>query len=330
MNSESIIINNNIKLSKKHTMSTKKYVSLRFRIVTSYNVFLLIITMLFMYPCASVSKNAQTQFERQTTSAFIGNVKLFEKDLDIMAAYCHQLLQNTSVRALSNMDENDKDFTKLGLSPSVDISADPYPKNFLPVSEIYCYLPNSGYVLAPDCFVPLEKYYRQLKQYPDNGYDEWLKALSSPSNHFHFIPMTTLAGKINKNYVYVINTNCLSYDLDTNVIMCFIYEDEQLSSLFECMSADSSCHYLSVQDQTGTILSLSADANTDFDYLISEDNLYNDMSIFAYTSDNTEFTYYFAYPMFSSNFALSIFCDSLDWWFYTNIHIGKTKCEACY
>lgn len=64
------------------------------RMVSSYSIFLFVILVLFVHLYISDSNNARSQFQWQVKSTLMSNVELFETDLEIMEAYCRQLLQD--------------------------------------------------------------------------------------------------------------------------------------------------------------------------------------------------------------------------------------------
>ena len=308
-------VQNDMKSDKKHVKSINDRQSFLLKMVTSYSIFLFIILILFLYLYNSAARHARSQYEWQMESAFMSNAQLFEKDLDIIEVYCRQLIQNDSFRKNVNINETDSRFSELGYSISAMLSTDMYPESLLPISEVYCYLPNSGYILAPNYFLTQDRYYSWIKRYPDDVYESWLKALTSPSNYYRFLPMDDLTPTSSKSYyMYLINMNDLYY-ININAVVCFIFEKDKLSSLFECMDSDMEYHYLSVRTdgQSDSILSLTTPESAQLDIMISEGGI-DDANAFlqsagasvgTYYSADTGFTYYFSYPSYesASNFA---------------------------
>lgn len=283
------------KLLKNDTKNIHNRQSMMLKMVTSYSVFLLIILILYLYLHVSAFKNAQNQYEWQVKSTLMSNVELFEKDLSIMEAYCRQLLQNNQFKKLAKADENSEKFWELGYSICTTMATDGYPEALLPVSEIYCYLPNSGYVVGSTYFVAQNQYYDQIKRFSKEAYEKWVKALTSSSAYYHFIEMNDfMQDNSQSSYMYIINANDLLY-IDIDAIVCFIMDKTELSSLFECMSTDTDYHYLSVQTLEGeTILSLSSDEDR------RQETTYD---VYTYQSDN--YIYCYSYPSFAvdTNFA---------------------------
>lgn len=283
--------------------------ALMLKMVTSYSIFLFIILILCVHLYLSDSKNARSQYQWQVKSTLMSNVELFEKDLDIMGAYCRQLLQDDRIRKLARADVIDNQLFDLGNSVATTMATDVYPEALLPMSEVFCYFPNSDFVLGPGFYIEQDRYYDWLKDYSENEHENFVKVLTSPSNYYHFIPMNRFRPYSSKTYyMYVINMNDLYY-MDINAIACFVLEEEKLSSLFECMNTDSPYRYLSIHaTDSDSILSLHTSESEYFDSLIADnllDKMYellqsNNMSMDTHTSTNTGFTYYYSHPSYDA------------------------------
>ncbi len=309
MNIKQENVQNDINLSKKQTKTINERQSMMLKMVTSYSIFLFIILILFSYLYLSDAKNARTQYQWQVKATLMSNVELFEKDLDIMDAYCRQLLQNSEFRKLAKITEDNPQFLDLGYSLATTMATDVYPEALLPMSEVYCYLPHSDYILSPNCFIHEIRYYTWIKNYPAGNYEKYADMLTNTSYYNRFIPMDEFMPTSGKRYyMYLIDMNSLYY-LDIDAVACFILDEDELSSLFECMGTDTPYRYLSVNTgQSGSILSLTTSESAKFDNLIStgtldsmDDFLHSvGMSMDTYTSGNTDFTYYYTYPSFES------------------------------
>lgn len=302
-------VQSDINPSENHTNSTSDKQSLMLKMVTSYSIFLFIILILFSYLYFNNAKNARSQYQWHVKATFMSNVELFEKDLDIMDVYCRQLLQNNSFRKLARITEETQQLYDLGNELSTNMATDIYPEALLPVTEVFCYLPNSGYILSPNYFIHQERYYNWIKKYPAGVHDKYVKALTSVSNYNHFVSLDEFMPTSSKRYyMYTINMNDLNY-MDIDAIACFILEEDEFFSLFECVDTNTSYRYLSVcTAPTDCILSL-ADAEGEYFDSLTADGLSDHMIDFlqsvgmstdSYTSANTGFTYYFDYPSYES------------------------------
>lgn len=303
----------NTKTTKNNADSTTEKQSLMLRMVTSYSIFLLVILILFLYLYQSTFKNVETQYNFQEQSTLISNVELFEKDLKIMNVYCRQLLQNNNFRKLlSYHDPQSADFLDMGNALATTLSTDVYPEALLPIEEVYCYLPNTEYILSPTYFISEDRYYKWMKRYADAEHDNWLKALTDSSNYYHFIPMDDIAPNFSKNYyMYMINMNDLYY-MEADAVVCFVLEKEELSSLFSSGSSKESLYnfLIASNEQNESFLKLCGD----YDVTFSDVNTLSYTNGFAhynlngqaatvgsYTSELTGYTYYYSFPTFNSS-----------------------------
>ena len=303
----------NTKTTKNNADSTTEKQSLMLRMVTSYSIFLLVILILFLYLYQSTFKNVETQYNFQEQSTLISNVELFEKDLKIMNVYCRQLLQNNNFRKLlSYHDPQSADFLDMGNALATTLSTDVYPEALLPIEEVYCYLPNTEYILSPTYFISEDRYYKWMKRYADAEHDNWLKALTDSSNYYHFIPMDDIAPNFSKNYyMYMINMNDLYY-MEADAVVCFVLEKEELSSLFSSGSSKESLYnfLIASNEQNEPFLELCGD----YDVTFSDVNTLSYTNGFAhynlngqaatvgsYTSELTGYTYYYSFPTFNSS-----------------------------
>ncbi len=302
----------NTKTTKNNADSTTEKQSLMLRMVTSYSIFLLVILILFLYLYQSTFKNVETQYNFQEQSTLISNVELFEKDLKIMNVYCRQLLQNNNFRKLlSYHDPQSADFLDMGNALATTLSTDVYPEALLPIEEVYCYLPNTEYILSPTYFISEDRYYKWMKRYADAEHDNWLKALTDSSNYYHFIPMDDIAPNFSKNYyMYMINMNDLYY-MEADAVVCFILEKEELSSLFSSGSSKESLYHFLIasNEQNEAFLELCGDYDISFADVsaLSYTNGFArytldgaSVTIGRYTSELTGYTYYYSFPTFNS------------------------------
>lgn len=299
----------NRKETKNNTNSTTDKQSLMLRMVTSYSIFLLVILILFLYLYQSTFRNVQQQYDFQQESTMVSNVELFEKDLKIMDIYCRQLLQNNTFRKLIDFhDPDDKGFMDMGIALATTLSTDVYPEALLPIEEVYCYLPNTDYILSPNYFISAERYYSWMKRYANPEYTNWLKALSEESNYYQFLPMDNVAPNFSKNYyMYMVNMDDLYY-MDANAVVCFVLEKEELASLFTTLSSDNFDTDFIVAVNGDNVPFMSLLSNPDFSvdkimnlhYTNNFSHNHGSLTIGKYTSQLTGYTYYYSFPAFSS------------------------------
>lgn len=301
----------NRKMTSKDTNSTRDNQAIMLKMVTSYSIFLIIIFILCFCLYHVTLKNLRDSYNQQEKSTLISNVELFEKDFEIMNVYCRQLLQNDDFRKLYSMSRLDDELITLGTDLATALSTDVYPESLLPIEEVYCYLPNSGCILSPNYFTTQDRYYDWMKRYSMDGYENWLKALTTTDNYYRFLPMESMTPNFSKNYyMYLINLDDLFY-MDADAVVCFVLEQQEFASLFETIETGSqhkNPNCLIVTDKhSNTVLSLGEHTSEDTDSIISLDYIEdfasydfgNDTSsIGKYTSKETGYTYYYSFTPF--------------------------------
>ena len=200
----------------------------------------------------------------------------------------------------------------MGNALATTLSTDVYPEALLPIEEVYCYLPNTEYILSPTYFISEDRYYKWMKRYADAEHDNWLKALTDSSNYYHFIPMDDIAPNFSKNYyMYMINMNDLYY-MEADAVVCFVLEKEELSSLFSSGSSKESLYnfLIASNEQNEPFLELCggydvsfSDVNTlSYTNGFAHYNLNGQAAtVGSYTSELTGYTYYYSFPTFNSS-----------------------------
>ena len=213
------------------------------------------------------------------------------------------------MRKLSKGSDLTEDLYNLGNAVATTMATDVYPETLLPISEVFCYFPNSDFILGQGFFIEQYRYYDWIKDYSADAHESFMEALTLPSNYYHFIPMNAIRPHSSTDYyMYIINMNDLFY-LDIDAVVCYVLEGDKLSSLFECMNTDSPYRCLSVHTEpSDSILALSTDESAHFDSMIT-DGLLDEVKDFLrisamdmdiYTSQDTGFTYYYSYPSYET------------------------------
>lgn len=305
-------------ITQKNTNSTRDNQTIMLKMVTSYSIFLIIIFILCFCLYHVTLKNLRHSYNQQEKSTLINNVELFEKNFEIMNVYCRQLLQNDNFRKLYTMTELNNDLITLGTELATTLSTDVYPESLLPIEEVYCYLPNSRCILSPNYFTTQDRYYDWMKRYSMEGYEKWLKALTSPEDFYRFLPMESMTPNFSKDYyMYLIDLNDLFY-MEANAVVCFVLEQQELTSLFETIQPDSqhaSSNFLIVTDkQNSPILTLGNYTNEEIHHIISVDYIdeftsydfgHGTTSVGKYTSKKTGYTYYYSFTPFEKTSDMS-------------------------
>lgn len=313
MKTDANAIQLDIESTDNNTNSPKNKQNLMMKLATSYSVFLLVILMLLFYLYSLTVKNARLQYENQMQATLMSDVELFEKDLNIMDAYCRQLLQNGDFKKLAKLPPDDPRFMDLGFSLYTELSTDVYPESLLPIYEVFCYLPQSGYILSQNTFISQYRYYDWEKRYSEQEYHNWLKALTSSEYYYQFLPIDNIAANYSKQYyMYIINLNDLYY-LNIDAVVCFVLEKSELSSLFTCLETDNEYRNLTMFNQNNepalSIYTPESAGITEalIGRLVHGDTEASDkyfasvpVTLGQYSSPRTGFTYYYTYPDFET------------------------------
>ena len=108
--------------------------------------------------------------------------------------------------------------------------------------------------------------------------------------------------------MYIIDLNDLYY-MDANAKVCFIFEQDKMADLFDCVDMDSSNFLFSVAADGSMVLSINTSENfsqeelmkMDFDKGYADITLDGQqLTIGKYVSDNTGFSYFFSFPSYQA------------------------------
>ncbi len=314
------------KNSQKDTNSTNEHNTLMLKMVTSYSAFLLIILILFFFLYHSTIDNTRSSYNQQKESTLISNVELFENDLQIMEIYCRQLLQNDSFCKIMNYRGTHDPFMSLGIEVQTYMATDIYAEALLPIQESFCYFPLTNYVMNPSYFITADRFYNWIMEYPAEHRETFDAYLSEDQFHNRFLSLEAFTPYYSKNYyLYVIDLDDLFYR-DAHAIMGFIIEQEEFATLFDSIQEDSKNFIIAVDSDNLPIFCIENGAKIDnpefegakFDpNTISTLNFVDgfaeykyygeNVTVGKYTSDNTNYTYYYSFPSFdtTSNTAVS-------------------------
>ena len=298
-------------LNKKEAQNDTNYTShnstLMLKMVTSYSIFLLIILVLFIFLYRSTINNARDSYDQQNETTLISNAELFESDLNVMEVYCRQLLQNDAFRKVMNYENTYYPFTEMGNELQNSLATNVYAEALLPLKESFVYFPETDYVLNPTYFISAKRFYNWIQKYPASEKDLWYSYMTEPEYQNRFLPMDQFMPNYSeKYYMYIIDLNDLYY-MDANAKVCFIFEQDKMADLFDCVEMDSSNFLFSVAADGSMVLSINpseefspAELMTmDFDKGYAHITLDGQqLTIGKYRSDNTGYSYYFSFPSY--------------------------------
>lgn len=277
----------NKKNKKIDTYSTTEKNGLMLKMVSSYSIFLLIILLLFGVLYYSSLNNMRDVYNIQTQAAFSRDVAAFEQDLVMMEMYCRQLLQNSSFRGIMNHPSPDSEsFYQLGLEVKTSLAIDIYPDVFLPIDEVYVYLPLTGFLLSPAQFCPLDYYYDKVRIYPEEAYEKFVSVLLDSADYGRFLPMDYLMPHSAKTcYLYIQDLSEL-YFTNANALVCFVVDESKLLECFQVTEEEASDFCLAIYDQDGQLI-------------YSHGDIKKEASLGSYVSSDTGYTYHYSFPAFA-------------------------------
>ena len=277
------------------------------KMVTSYSIFLLIILVLFIFLYRSTINNARDSYDQQNETTLISNAELFESDLNVMEVYCRQLLQNDTFRKVMNYQNTFYPFTDMGNELQNSLATNVYAEALLPLKEYFVYFPETDYVLNPNYFISAKRFYNWIQKYPSSEKDLWRSYMTEPQYTNRFLPMDVFMPNYSeKYYMYIIDLDDLYY-MDAHARVCFIFEQDKMADLFDCVDMDSSNFLFSVAKDGSVVLSINPSEEYSMEELMSADfnKDYADitlngqqLTIGKYTSDNTGYSYYFSFPSY--------------------------------
>ena len=295
------------KSTQKDTNYTSHNSTLMLKMVTSYSIFLLIILVLFIFLYRSTINNARDSYDQQNETTLVSNAELFESDLNVMEVYCRQLLQNDTFRKVMNYQNTFYPFTDMGNELQNSLATNVYAEALLPLKESFIYFPETDYVLNPTYFISAKRFYNWIQKYPASVNDLWYSYMTEPEYTNRFLPMDVFMPNYSeKYYMYVIDLDDLYY-MDAHARVCFIFEQDKMADLFDCVEMDSKNFLFSVAEDGSVVLSINPSEEFSPEELMAMDfnKGYADitlggqqLTIGKYTSDNTGYSYYFSFPSY--------------------------------
>lgn len=297
----------NKKVAQNDTNYTSHNSTLMLKMVTSYSIFLLIILVLFIFLYRSTINNARDSYDQQNETTLVSNAELFESDLNVMEVYCRQLLQNDTFRKVMNYQNTFYPFTDMGNELQNSLATNVYAEALLPLKESFIYFPETDYVLNPTYFISAKRFYNWIQKYPASVNDLWYSYMTEPEYTNRFLPMDVFMPNYSeKYYMYVIDLDDLYY-MDAHARVCFIFEQDKMADLFDCVEMDSKNFLFSVAEDGSVVLSINPSEEFSPEELMAMDfnKGYADitlggqqLTIGKYTSDNTGYSYYFSFPSY--------------------------------
>lgn len=302
------------KSTQKDTDYTNHNSTLMLKMVTSYSIFLLIILILFIFLYRSTINNARDSYDQQNETTLISNAELFESDLNVMEVYCRQLLQNDTFRKVMSFENTFYPFTDMGNELQNSLATNVYAEALLPLKESFVYFPETDYVLNPTYFISANRFYNWIQKYPASEKELWNTYMTEPEYTNRFLPMDVFMPNYSeKYYMYIIDLNDLYY-MDAHARVCFIFEQDKMADLFDCVEADSSNFLIATAEDDSVVLSINTPDGISpeslealaFNKGYAELDLNGQkLTVGRYISNNTSYSYYFSFPSYQAAAGLS-------------------------
>lgn len=297
------------KSTQKDTDYTNHNSTLMLKMVTSYSIFLLIILVLFIFLYRSTINNARDSYDQQNETTLISNAELFESDLSVMEVYCRQLLQNDTFRKVMNFENTFYPFTDMGNELQNSLATNVYAEALLPLKESFVYFPETDYVLNPTYFISAKRFYNWIQKYPASEKELWNSYMTEPEYTNRFLPMDVfMPNYTEKYYMYIIDLDDLYY-MDAPARVCFIFEQNKMADLFDCVQTDSSNFLIAAAEDDSVVLSINAPESISpeslealaFNKGYAELDLNGQkLTVGRYISNNTGYSYYFSFPSYQA------------------------------
>ena len=297
------------KSTQKDTDYTSHNSTLMLKMVTSYSIFLLIILVLFIFLYRSTINNARDSYDQQNETTLVSNAELFESDLNVMEVYCRQLLQNDTFRKVMNYQNTFYPFTDMGNELQNSLATNVYAEALLPLKESFVYFPETDYVLNPTYFISAKRFYNWIQKYPASEKELWNSYMTEPEYTNRFLPMDVfMPNYTEKYYMYIIDLNDLYY-MDAPARVCFIFEQNKMADLFDCVQTDSSNFLIAAAGDDSVVLSINAPESISpeslealaFNKGYAELDLNGQkLTVGRYISNNTSYSYYFSFPSYQA------------------------------
>ena len=129
--------------------------------------------------------------------------------------------------------------------------------------------------------------------------------MTEPEYENRFLPMDQFMPNYSeKYYMYIIDLNDLYY-MDANAKVCFIFEQDKMADLFDCVQMDGDNFLAVTAEDDSTVLTINTPNSISAEMLDSLD--FNkgyaevridgqNFTLGKYVSDNTSYSYYFSFP----------------------------------
>jgi len=205
--------------------------------ITSYSILLIIILIMGLYMYKLGIDDAKAHLFKQSYINLSQSVSDMDNSFQFMAALSTQIADNSNIIRMlkTETDQKTESFYLSAAEAMKFLSSFGPSETFLPIRDYFIYLPKTDYLLSSTYFNRSDLYYRLVKYYNPDYYEEWLSILSGEDSHLSFYE-TYEAFPLTHNpdspYLYLIPIK--KYTMRPNVpgVICFEIDRKKLSNLF--------------------------------------------------------------------------------------------------
>lgn len=180
-------------------------------------------------------------------------------------------------------------------------------EKMLPISRSYIYLKNTGYIISYSQFTEKKLYYRGIRSFYEEGYEQWLSYISDDANWYQVHPITDFDPS-SRDLLYIVPLSSSS-TLNFNKIPAVLCYEFEYDALMRCFS-DVNLF------EKGYIAVLKNDGSVNF-VLSPEDMSPTSVDAAALTqADYTEGSAYITDSTGKNMLVTQVSASSYDWDFY--------------
>lgn len=285
------------------------------RLIILYSFLILIILIMGVYLYSISIKNVSLEIRTQNKLSLEKNISDMDTSFKTMDLFAGQLVTNSNLIYMANeKDNNDNNFYIKAYHAIDEMSVYVYTESTLPIKSHFIYLNQSNYIISLSQFSELGLYYKGIKSYNKNMFNEWKNMLNNKDNYRKFIQIDRYKKFADSTYLYMLPLT--EYTFKTvPATLCFEIDYLKLSKIFSELKYYRS-GYLYVTDGNGEFaFQITGEDNKEIlvKKLVSlhynngfstMKTLEEEMFVTTSTSDYNGWTYYLVQPADASLYSL--------------------------
>lgn len=210
-------------------------VSFLLRFTISYSIILLIILILGVCFYHATYQDINTKFWEQRKSILENVVVEMDSSMVSMESLCEQVVKLPYIVQLANMeDQSAPNFYYLAYKIKNSMEAYIFTQTLLPIDTFYIHLQKIDYLLSSSQFHYMTQYYKGVKFYREDLYDEWYELITNPEYNETFLSLNrfnTNPDTAGSSYLYKIDLNEYTFP-NMPATICFEINKEKLYKMF--------------------------------------------------------------------------------------------------